>query len=83
MPSDFYESILAVLEAPHWHGTNVNALIDSMLYGGINGIDPPYRIWIKGTANLPVAVKTELGWLAEAIDNQGGPEKGVTIQIDP
>ena len=82
-PSDFYESILAVLEAPRWHGTGVDALIDSMIYGGINGIEPPYRIWIKGTADLPVPVKAELGLLAEVIEEQGGPEKGITIQIDP
>ena len=82
-PLDFYESILAVLEAPHWHGTNMNALIDSIFYGGINGIDPPYKIWIKDAGNLPAEVKTEVGWLAEAVGEHGGLEKGITLQIDP
>jgi hypothetical protein len=81
-PMDFYESILALLEAPHWHGTNMNALIDSMIYGGINGVEPPYKIWIKGAANLPPSVQTELGWLTEAIEEHG-PEKGIALQIDP
>jgi hypothetical protein len=82
-PLDFYESMLAVLEAPRWHGANMNALIDSMFYGGINNIDPPYKIWIKGAANLPADVKTELGWLAEAVEEHGGLEKGIALQVDP
>ena len=36
--ADFYDAILAALEAPHWHGRNVNALVDSMWGGSINGI---------------------------------------------
>lgn len=39
-----YEALVAALEAPHWHGRNINALIDSMIYGEINNIDPPYTI---------------------------------------
>lgn len=80
-PLDFYESILAVLEAPHWHGANMNALIDSLIYGGINGIEPPYKIWIKGAAKLPPSVQTELIWLTEAIEEHG-QEKGIALQID-
>ena len=82
-PTDFYDSILFVLEAPHWHGSNVNALIDSMVYGSINGVEPPYKIWIKGAANLPSKVKTELGYLVEALQKHSGVEKGIVIQIDP
>jgi hypothetical protein len=82
-PVDFYDSILPLLEAPHWHGVNMNALVDSMFYGGINGVDPPYKIWIKRAANLPENVKTEIGWLAEAARDHGGAEKGILVQIDP
>jgi hypothetical protein len=81
-PPDFYESILAVLEAPYWHGVNMYALIGSMFYGGVNGVDPPYRIWIRGTGNLPDAVKTEIGWFAQAVLDYGGIEKGIVLQID-
>jgi hypothetical protein len=61
----------------------MNALIDSMFYGGINGVEPPYKIWIKGTRDLPADVKTELGWLTEAVEEHDGLEKGIILQIDP
>lgn len=41
---DFYDALLARLGAPHWHGTSIDALIDSMIYGNINAIEAPYRI---------------------------------------
>ena len=33
---DFYQDLLKALGAPEWHGRNLNALIDSMIWGGIN-----------------------------------------------
>ena len=39
---DFYSSVLNKLESPDWHGRNLNALRDSVVTGGINGIEPPY-----------------------------------------
>ena len=44
---DFYEALLAALGAPEWHGRNVNALMDSMIFGGINKIDPPMVVRIS------------------------------------
>ena len=38
---DFYNSILPQLDAPEWHGRNLDALSDSLVGGGINGIEPP------------------------------------------
>ena len=38
---DFYNSILLQLDAPEWHGRNLDALSDSLVGGGINGIEPP------------------------------------------
>ncbi len=84
MPLDFYESLLAVLEAPHWHGCNINALVDSMVYGGINGIDPPYKIWIFGTANLDKDTKEEMLHAVRAVNEQKGDrDQDIEFQIDP
>jgi len=44
---DFYEALLAGLGAPEWQGRNVNALIDSMIVGRINKIDPPMVVQIS------------------------------------
>ena len=82
MPLDFYNSLLPHLEAPNWHGTNVNALVDSMVFGNINGIEPPYKIWIVGAAGLATAARQEIDWMVEAINKAQGPAGPITFQID-
>jgi|EndMetStandDraft_6_1072998.scaffolds.fasta_scaffold582523_2 RNAse (barnase) inhibitor barstar len=67
---DFYEAILAALEAPDWHGRNINALFDSMIWGGINGVEPPYTVRISGTAGLPQRVQEELEAVCNSIGEQ-------------
>jgi RNAse (barnase) inhibitor barstar len=46
-PCDFYSALLPALGAPDWHGRNLDALFDS-LSGGINRLDPPFRVEIAG-----------------------------------
>jgi RNAse (barnase) inhibitor barstar len=43
-PIDFYNALFEALGAPAWHGRNFDALRDSIITGGINQIEPPYRI---------------------------------------
>lgn len=43
-PEEFYSLILPQVEAPEWHGHNLNALNDSFVNGDINGKPPPYKI---------------------------------------
>jgi hypothetical protein len=81
-PADFYSAILLSLKAPDWHGKSVNALIDSMVYGGINGIEPPYKIWLVGTAGLPEKVRGQIDGMVTGINAQRGT-KEITFQIDP
>jgi len=45
---DFYEALLRALGAPEWHGWSVDALIDSMIYGGINAVEQLYRVEVHG-----------------------------------
>jgi RNAse (barnase) inhibitor barstar len=47
-PGDFYAAFLNAVEAPLWHGHNLDALWDSIIAGSINGIEPPYRLTITG-----------------------------------
>ena len=82
-PVDFYDAILAALEAPHWHGKNANALRDSMWGGDINGIEPPYRIWITGTAKLPGDVAREVEYMVTDINKVQGKDADILFQIDP
>lgn len=76
---DFYEAILGALQAPEWHGTNANALIDSMVYGSINGVEPPFRLDIIEMSTLPLplkmAVAEEVGWVLQARDESSLPTR--------
>jgi RNAse (barnase) inhibitor barstar len=65
---DFYNALLAALGAPAWHGRNLNALIDSMIYGGINAVEPPYSIRIRGTQKLAKNVRDQLDTTKQALD---------------
>jgi len=58
---DFYDALLVAIEAPKEHGRNLNALVDSMIWGGINALEPPYTIRISGAAMLPKDVRDEIG----------------------
>lgn len=80
---DFYAAILPALEAPDWHGDNADALFDSMWGGGINGIEPPYKIWITGTKGLPPEVRQHIDWMVEGINERQGLEPEILFQIDP
>ena len=49
----FYKSVLEQLGAPAWHGHNLDALWDSVGVGQINGVEPPYRIVMRGVRHVP------------------------------
>jgi len=79
-PLDFYEALLAALGAPHWHGRNINALIDSMVYGGINNLDSPLSIRITGAENLPEDARNELAFTVLAFGEHQGTDRIVEFQ---
>jgi RNAse (barnase) inhibitor barstar len=82
-PLDFYDALLSALEAPEWHGWSINALIDSMVWGNINAVEPPYRIWVVATAKLPSEVKKELDDAILCINAAQGNEKDIEFLIEP
>jgi hypothetical protein len=57
---DFYKALLASIGAPAWHGISPDALVDSMIWGGINTVEPPYTVRIYGAAKLPKDVRDEV-----------------------
>jgi len=57
---DFYNALLSALGAPDWHGHNINALVDSMIWGEINELDPPYSICVHGVTRLPNDVRDHI-----------------------
>ena len=57
---DFYKALLAAIGAPAWHGISPDALVDSMIWGGINAVDPPYIVQISGLSAVPQQVRDEI-----------------------
>lgn len=70
-PLDFYKGLLAALRAPDWHGRNINALIDSIIVGSINEIEPPYRIRVTGLDVAGEGAIEELTYAFNAIGKEG------------
>lgn len=48
--NDLYDSFFEAVGAPPWHGRNFDALNESMVDGGINRVEVPYRIRIQNFA---------------------------------
>jgi hypothetical protein len=64
---DFYQALLAALRSPEGHGDGMNAMIDSMIWGGMNRVEPPYTVRIVQTSGLLSDVRDEIADLQRAI----------------
>jgi hypothetical protein len=71
-PLDFYNALLVALGAPYWHGRSLDAVIDSMIWGQINAVEPPYTIRILGTQELTEDVRDELEAVKLALEEARG-----------
>ena len=85
---DFYEALLAAIGAPAWHSSGVNALIDSMVWGGINSVEPPYEVLIHEVQGLADDARREVERAEQAIEEaradflqQRGYDPGVSLKI--
>jgi len=66
-----YDALLAGLGAPDWHGRNVNALVDSMIYGDINAIEPPFAVRIFALDRAGADARDAFKEAAEALTSAG------------
>lgn len=68
---DVYSALLAALEAPGWHGRNLDALWDSLTEGAarqpgpdlgslINRVQPPFLVVVCHASGAPAAVQSLL-----------------------
>ena len=85
---DFYDALLAAVGAPEWHGHSVGALIDSMIWGGINAVEPPYIVRVRNVNYLPQTIIDEIellkSVLAEAraeFNERNGHDVEVELEI--
>ena len=89
-PDDFYNALLPELAAPEWHGHNANALNGSVVGGGINAVNPPFTIRVRGLEGAPEAVVGSVKLVKRGIDEgpedfraQNGRDIDVQLQIVP
>jgi RNAse (barnase) inhibitor barstar len=80
LPGDVYTALLSSLEAPAWHGRNLDALWDSIMGGDINGINPPFLILVTGTHSLPEDCKTLLNRIKELLSEANGADVDVEMR---
>jgi Barstar (barnase inhibitor) len=87
---DFYDALLAAIGAPKWHGESPDALVDSMIWGGINAVEPPYTVRISGLSATPKEVHDHvelvMGMLVEGRiyrKRHNGDDVEVSIVIAP
>lgn len=64
---DFYHALLAAISAPEWHGESPDALIDSMIWGGINAVEPPYTVQISGLSTASKEVRDHVELVKNAL----------------
>lgn len=50
---EFYKIFLPQIDAPHWHGENLDAPNDSLKSSDINGVKTPYKIISLNESSAP------------------------------
>ncbi len=66
-PLDFLQSLAGALGSPEWHGMSPDAFVDSMIWGGINSVEPPYTVQIKNINYAPSDVTDFVSVMISAI----------------
>ncbi|MGC9953962.1 MAG: hypothetical protein ABSD21_06770 [Rhizomicrobium sp.] len=89
-PLDFLNALRRAVGVPEGRGSDVDAIIESIVRSGTNSVEPPYTIRIVGTANADSKIKTEIEALARALEdvrlwrhNHRHKDVEVAIEIDP
>lgn len=81
---DYAIALRIALGSPEWHGSNVDAFFDSMVVGDINEINPPYKIIIKNTENLPKKIIEEIEALKKRLPKSWeNPGNKIEIILEP
>ncbi len=56
---DFYRALQAALQSPSGHGFNIDAFIDSMIYGGMNQVEAPYVVEVRKLSRVDLRADVE------------------------
>jgi hypothetical protein len=96
-PLDFYEALIDALYGPIESlfggaaqgypfpiGMSVNGFVDSMIWRGMGGIEPPYTVQIISLEQAPKDVIEEVALLASAIESarrERFESQGIDVEV--
>jgi hypothetical protein len=66
-PTDFLQSLAGALGSCEGHGMSPDAFVDSMIWGGMNSIEPPYTVQISNLNSAPKEVTDYVSLTISAI----------------
>jgi ferredoxin len=84
-PVDFLRSLAAAIGSPEWHGMSPDAFVDSMIWGGINSVQPPYTVQINNITDAPSEVVEFVSLMARVIEEarqERFRQRGDNIEIN-
>jgi len=87
-PLDFLNALKIALGSCEGHGLSPDAFVDSMIWGGMNSVDPPYEIRICGSWSATEEVRDYIDLMISIIArgrqdklNLRGDDTEVSIRI--
>lgn len=66
--NDYCDALRAALGTPEWHGSSVDAFLDTMIWhNDINEVNPPYIVRIEKAKGLPREILDEIEQLSRSL----------------
>jgi hypothetical protein len=80
--TDFMNALKKAIGAPDWHGSSVDAFLDSMIYHDeINALKSPYTIRIGGVDKAKPEAQDAIRLLAQLINERGASDRGTDLEV--
>jgi prevent-host-death family protein len=76
---EFYTAFFDAVGAPPWHGRNLDALWDSITRGGINRVNPPFRIRMSGLRQTSADCRQLIDRFAQLIEE--AKAEGINVDL--
>jgi hypothetical protein len=80
--TDFMNVLKKAIGAPDWHGSSMDAFLDSMIYhDDINALKSPYTIRIAGVGKAKPEAQDAICLLARLINERGASDRGSDLEV--
>jgi hypothetical protein len=80
--ADVIDAIKVAIGAPKWHGSGIDALLDSMIYhDNINALKSPYTLAVTGLENATSEAREYAREVAQAINDAGISDRDTDLEI--